>query len=329
MNQTITVFTLKLLLIIVALPLLYACSGEDYYEKSGPYTFALSNTKLPNAPFISEQTIDKVTKPIPLTLFHPKPHNGQPLLGENLIIILPASDLNRYFYLPLAWHLASHGHTVAAINLPFNLSLNGKHDWLAETVSNMIDQLILNEESPIELEINQITVIGHGLGGKIAFFAATQDNRIQRVAAIDPTNNGEAPCFVSQHWCRAYPVAPIPGTNHLGLLTQTQSESLIFRSDPDIFFTSEPEFNASVFFYGTDGIGSDAVPSPATYIDAGANLHLSWLPIFGSELNRVTFRTLAAWLDVELSQAELDSYLVGTIMQEEIQRGTVRLVEQR
>lgn len=320
--------SIAVLILLISL-FLQACSGDDYYENSGPYSPAMQNLVIPNSPIAEEENSAMVTKKVSMTLFYPKENNKITNTSEELTLILPASDLNRYFYLPLAWHLATHGHTVAAIDLPFNLSLNGKHDWLAATVTHVMDQLEASENLRAEISTEKVNLIGHGLGGKIAFYAATLDQRIQKVAALDPTNNGEAPCFVSRKWCEAYPVAPIPNTDYIGVLGELSSESLIFRSSPDIFFSSEEQFNAEIFFYGLDGSGSYATPSPSIFIDAGEQIHLSWLPLFGSDLNRMTFRTLTAWLDPGLSESDLIPYISGTVMQWDIDQGIVTKVDQR
>jgi pimeloyl-ACP methyl ester carboxylesterase len=216
------------------------------------------------------------------------------------------------------------------MNFIISAGFDGNHDYLARQTTYAVDYAVacggLLEG---HIDPSKIAAAGHSLGGKIAFYAAAIDPRISVVMAMDPSNGGGPPCFVSEEWCNAYPVAPNVHTGAIGMLDEVAAASFIMRAAPDTF-NPDPQSNAEHFFYGLDGQGLHGVRPPALYFDMGPSGHASWL-FLGKNLNvpRISGRTMVAWLKSHFHGASLDAYFTGEIVQEDIDAGYIVSVETR
>ena len=177
-----------------------------------------------------------------------------------------------------------------------------------------------------------VITAGHSQGGKIAFYAASTDtsNSIVGVIALDPVNAGGPPCFLYPDLCGKYPVAPNIETGERGVMYQMNSStgSIIFRSAPG-FFNPDEAFNAQWFYYGSDGRGLDAAPSPSWYYDFGNFDHTGYIPMLFSEQVQVIKRSMVAFLQHHLQDIDRTNYLTGDIVQSDITAGLLVDVESR
>jgi pimeloyl-ACP methyl ester carboxylesterase len=305
-------------LLVCLLLLTAACTGPvidpaDPLEQKGDSWVRERQVLIPNP--------EDGTAPLSGTLYAPFPSSGARI---PLLLMLPGFGASEQAYAEYARHLASHGFLVLGVDYVGNpLSLDGRHDYKARQVLYALDYMLQQSRWAGEIDPARVGVLGHSLGGKLAFYAAALDARIGLVMALDPVNAGGAPCTVSPEWCAAYPVAPNPARGQTGLLGQIDAASLIFRSEPDGLLNPEAEFNAFFFFFGSDGAGADAVGPPALYVDMGEVAHGAYLPAFGGITPQVVKRTLLAWVMRHFRGADVDSYLTGERMEADIAAGRV------
>lgn len=317
---------------------LAGCIGEvgpDPLEQPGPFALQQYKRQIPD-PDLADQSLQ-------FELWVPQSESSQ---ARELIVFLPMADFTHGWYRDYARHLASHGSIVASMSLNYLLAFDGEHPRLARSVSHLLDYLQFEEplfqkplpseradsqaSDPLALvDWQKIAVAGHGLGGKIAFYSALEDARVALVMAIDPTNNGEAPCLIAPRWCDAYTIAPIPDTGRVGRLQELAVPSLIFRAAPSFPFNLEPQFNAEHFFHGLDGKGQYAVPAPATYVDMGRRQHLAWLPVWDRGLMGATQRTMVAFIQQHFTGRNMTPYFTGERMARSQALGLVERVEIR
>jgi len=188
--------------------------------------------------------------------------------------------------------------------LPF--ALTAEHDHNAEQARAAID-FALSGDAPMEVrghvDGDKIAVAGHSFGGKIAFYAAALDPRIDLVIGWDPSNAGGPPCFVDPMVCNAYPVAPNCLAMSSGLVHELHAETLVFRAAPD-GANPEPAHNAIHFFRGA--------PSPATLIDYDDRvLHGDFASAQSSVVPVARRVTLAFLLERFYARTGLEAWLPG------------------
>jgi len=270
-----------------------------------------------------------------------------PSAGFPLLIMLHGFGVNGFWYDHHSRHLASHGVMVLALNYSDAKGVDGRHDLLAEKISLAIDWA-LAEPSPSEVEspspfygltdgLNRVAIMGHSQGGKTAFYTAAIDSRVRAVIAMDPSNSGGAPCFISPNHCHNYPVAPSFVKNgegelelhSLGLLKEIKQPlaSLIVRSEPS---ATNPEVvhNARYFFDGIDSFGRCGVKGPALYLDRGASGHASYLLSYSSS-TKISLQMAVAWLQHSFLGMDRSDYLHGEILQQYLNDDTLKKVSFR
>jgi pimeloyl-ACP methyl ester carboxylesterase len=315
-------------LVGVALLTLFSCLQPvidpcDPIESLGDYLILKSAISIPDP--------EAPEKSIPGTLYQPIFNEGNQPGAIPAMVVLPGFGAGYKLYASYSRHLASHGILALGIDYvskPGNL-LDGQHDYKARQISYAIDHLLSLTELPFLVDSSRIGILGHSMGGKLGFFAAALDDRIRLVAAMDPVNSGGAPCFIAPNWCDAYPVAPNPERNQTGVLGNVKAASLIFRSKPDPTTNPDAEFNAKLFYFGSDGNGENAVPAPALYVDMGAVPHSSYLPGIISITPRFVRRTVLAWIKQHFFGEEMGPYLTGSIMDQAIEDGYAKAVDAR
>lgn len=166
-------------------------------------------------------------------------------------------------------NFASHGFAVVAITFPNSGFLDPPaHDLKAQEAIAAIDWA-LSPASPFTGKVDgeRIAVAGHSLGGKIAFYAAAQDPRVDVVIGWDPNNAGGPPCIIDKQGCNAWPVAPNCESGSPGLLHLMHAESLVFAAE-DGLLTADDWQRAVQFYRGA--------PSPAHLVHFAKAGHMDW-----------------------------------------------------
>ena len=112
--------------------------------------------------------------------------------------------------------------------------------------------------------------MGHSAGGKLSFYAAALDSRIDLVVAWDPQNGGGPPCFLGMIGggsCNDFPVAPNCEADSSGLLHQIRERVYGFRrrgrpGHPRCAFESRAIYRGA--------------PSPTHFVSMPAVGHAAW-----------------------------------------------------
>lgn len=238
-----------------------AFSGDP--AANGPSTFTTQPVTVQLAAETFEgagRTIDLTSGQISGTAWIPSGTGA-----HELVMMLPGFSTSYTTYTPYAEHLASHGFIVVGIDTRSNL-LTVSHDTEALEVVRTIDWVL--EGSPFKNAVDptKVAVAGHSKGGKVAFFAAAIDPRIDLVIGWDPVNAGGGPCAFDPS-CNAMPVAPNCAVQDAGIEYFMHAETLVIGAPPDPTWNPEPTQNAVNFYRGA--------PSPAglVMLDTG---HVAW-----------------------------------------------------
>ncbi len=298
---------------------------NDPLENRGPYDVHISSVSIPNP--------ENPDKPLSGKVYFPSQDTGTSRANGDykLILLTPGFSTSFTLYERFARHFVSHGFVVLGFDfVPSAISTDGEHDYKARQVSYAID-FALSTASEISDYIDpaNIGLAGHSMGAKVGFYAASIDQRISAIAAMDPSNAGGPPCFISPSNCAAYPVAPNPTREAIGVLNNIQTASLIIRSSPDPLFNPAEEFNASWFFYGYDGNSLYAVASPAVYIDMGKTSHAAYVPLISRPIAAFLKRTMTAWFMTHLQGEPMQEYYDGEIIQADIDKRLILSVDYR
>lgn len=158
----------------------------------------------PGAELVQQQTLtlyDRArNRSLPIDLYWGEKTQG------SLVVLVPGFEANRKFLAYLARHLASHGLTVAAIEHP-STSRNGSPislnlDQLVpakefidrpQDIRFILDELTqLNQESGLlqgKLNTQQVTVIGHSLGGYEALALAGAELNLDQLRQFCQSSN--------------------------------------------------------------------------------------------------------------------------------------------
>lgn len=175
-----------------------------------------------------------------------------------LVVVLPGYGATHTGYAAYSELFASHGFFVLGLDTG-----EGGSDHALEAARTVAAIEWVSSAGPraVEVDASRIAVAGHSKGGKLAFWAAALDERIDLVIAWDPSNSGGAPCFIDPSGCNAQPAAPncnTPNGGGAGVLHQMHAESLIVGVPPDSFTNPDPAHNALHFYRGA--------PGPTTYV---------------------------------------------------------------
>jgi hypothetical protein len=254
------------------------------------------------------------------TIYAPSADMGKSLATGRfpLVIGAPGFQLGYADYAGIFRHFASYGFFVLGIQTRGDSSVP-MHDKEALETSQVIS-FMLDESSYREfLDAEKIAAAGHSKGGKVSFFAAALDARIDLVFGWDPSNAGGPPCGaiadLAGSDCNLFPVAPnclaveTASARAAGLLQFMHAETFVFGVPPDALTNPTPEHNSLNFYRGA--------PSPASlvYLNGG---HASWVESVGPALGanadviRVTKAVQTAkMLTVFYAASGLARYLPG------------------
>jgi dienelactone hydrolase len=232
-------------------------------NEPGAYEVWRSDVVIPNP--------DSARSALEATFYAPSEDGGTTVAAGRfaLVLVMHGFGLTHQAYEAMSSHMASHGFVVLGVTLPF--SLTSAHDKNASEAIAAIDFALSSaapESVQTHVDAEKIAAAGHSLGGKIAFYAAALDTRIDLVIAWDPSNAGGPPCFIDAMACNNFPVAPNCLVMQEGIVHQLRAETLVFRAAAD-GANPEPAHNAIHFFRGA--------PMPATLIDFDATVqHGDW-----------------------------------------------------
>ena len=309
---------MKYWLILVFSVTFTACLDTDI-DLSDPYEIAGDQAVSSRATSILHSTS---SVPLKARYYYPQDLNALP--PRPLVLMLPGFSVSFEDYAYYSRHLASHGYIVLGLDYEETSSdmTIANHDDKAQQIIDAIDEVLRDENLAGRIDANKIALMGHSLGGKLAFYSASLDDRIGLVIALDPSNAGGPPCFISNR-CHNYPVAFNPSTNSGERLSAVVADSLIMRSEPDIT-NPEAAHNARYFFYGRDGLGTDAVPAKAYYYDLGSASHASYSPILASTTRAMVKRYSIAMLKDTFDDIESIDYLIGSRLDRDKRAGRIK-----
>lgn len=311
---------------ILAFALIAGCKPmpidpNDPFENAGEFAVVqekllIANTEQPAQPLLG--TLYAPATPAVATTTTP------------LVVLLPGFGASYQLYADYAQHLASHGYRVLGMDFATQRDpLDAEHDYRARQVSMAFDFVLAQPQHAAFLDTDRFAIVGHSMGGKVAFYAAALDARVRAIVALDPVNAGGPPCFIFPDACAKYPVAPNPARGQVGLLDNVQAASVILRSQPDAALNPENEFNASWFYLGSDGNGAHAVPSPAVYFDMGPVGHADYLTLVPSDTVQIGKRTALAWFEQQFEGVDASGYFGGARIDADIAAGRIVDVLQR
>ncbi|CAB9525367.1 expressed unknown protein [Seminavis robusta] len=294
----------------------------------------------PNDPLENTGPSTVITEPVQFALetdtlqgemFIPRESDGSFTEIYGFVLFMPGAGSSFTMYEDYLNHLASHGYLTVGLDFASRgITTESEHDLKAQQA---LDVIAAVQSMDSAYESLPVICAGHSQGGKISFYAASTDTTgsIKGVMAMDPVNSGGPPCFLFPNLCIKYPVAPNTESGQRGIMHQMSdgTGSIIFRSEPDFFTNPDEQFNAQYFYYGSDGQGTDAAPSPAFYYDMGNFGHTAYLPMLCSEQIQLIKRSMVAFLQQHIQGIGRDDYLTGNIVQADIDSGYLNAVESR
>lgn len=242
---------------------------EGSLEKDGCYDVFTQAVKIPiekGTLTAAGYTISVEAGTLSGTVYAPS-NNGGNTIAEGsfpLVLVLSGFQMSYNLYSTYANHLASHGFAVLGFDTRSEFS-KASHDKESFEIVQTLDW-IEEADTPLKgkVDLTKIAVAGHSKGGKLGFFTAAIDHRIDLVIAWDPANSGGPPCsFKILGECNAYPVAPNCEADDPGLLHLMRAETLVLGMPRDILINPDKHHNSIHFYRGA--------PSPASlvYYDAG------------------------------------------------------------
>lgn len=237
------------------------------------------------------------------TIYRPAHDERSPLAGSfPLVLVMPGFGANHVGYAAYSTVLASQGFIVLGLDTDDGgFVVVSDHEQEARRVVVAITWMLTDSPVAAAIDATKIAAAGHSKGGKVAFWAAALDPRIDLVIGWDPSNAGGAPCFIDPVRCNAQPAAPncnTPDDEGTGVLHQMLAESLILGVDPDPLTNPDPAHNALNFFRGA--------PSPTTLIRFEGN-HLGFLT-GNPPLRDASIRATAGWLLTRFQNKRVDPY---------------------
>jgi dienelactone hydrolase len=152
----------------------------------------------------------------------------------------------------------------------------------------VIDWALTEGPHVANIDATKVAAMGHSFGGKIAFYAASLDDRIDLAVGWDPQNSGGPPCFLGDlagGSCDDFPVAPNCEADDPGRMHLMHAETLVFATE-DETITPDAHLRAWNFYRGA--------PSPASYVHFGSAGHAAWTT--NGEVSALTRRVHTATL---------------------------------
>jgi hypothetical protein len=254
------------------------------------------------------------------TIYGPSDDGGKSLAAGRfpLVIGAPGFQAGYQDYAGFFRHFASHGFVVLGIQTRGGDAVP-MHDQEAVETSQAISYMLTASAYREQVDPEKVAAVGHSKGGKVSFFAAALDARIDLVVGWDPSNAGGPPCGAIADLagvdCNLLPVAPnclavqTDPDHAAGILQYMHAETLVFGVPPDALANPTPEHNSLNFYRGA--------PAPASLVYFEGS-HTAWVEggFFGLLANpdiiRVTKAVQTAkMLTLFQGATGLDRYLPG------------------
>jgi dienelactone hydrolase len=213
------------------------------------------------------------------TVYAPSDDMGSSIAKERFPLLIGAPGFQASYadYAGTFRHFASHGFVVVGIQTRGGNTVP-THDKEALETSQVISFMLDQSAYRDHLDADKIVAAGHSKGGKVSFFAAALDPRIDMVFGWDPSNAGGPPCGaiadLTGSDCNLFPVAPnclavaTDRERAPGVLQFMHAETFVFGVPPDALTNPTPEHNARNFYRGA--------PSPASLVYLAGG-HASWV----------------------------------------------------
>ncbi|HEY6879748.1 MAG TPA: hypothetical protein VI299_17090 [Polyangiales bacterium] len=213
------------------------------------------------------------------TVYGPSLDQGKTVASQRfpLLVAGPGFGAGYRDYADIFRHFASYGIAVLGIQTRSSPTVP-QHDKEALETSQAISWMLERSAFAAQLDAEKIATAGHSKGGKVAFFTAAIDPRVDIVFGWDPSNAGGPPCGLIADLtgleCNSLPVAPNclaekeGNERAAGILQYLHAETFVFGVPPDALTNPSPEHNSIHFYRGA--------PSPASlvYMNGG---HPAWL----------------------------------------------------
>jgi dienelactone hydrolase len=243
------------------------------------------------------------------TLYEPTgegPWTGAP----PVIVLMPGFASSHTQWDDWSQRLASWGFVVAAFTFSANsFDAPADHERDAREVSAVLDWL-----EGRGVDTAAVATAGHSKGGKIAFFSAVLDDRIDAVVGFDPVDAGGAPCFIDPKACHNWSVAPDSFDGDAGMMDGLAVPTLIFAAPPGP--ANPEEHHASLFFGGAS--------SPSTYVLHPEGLHADWPDAYA--VGDIDRPMTVAFLAQELWGATgAEPWLAGEWLDQKVELGFVEV----
>lgn len=308
-------------------------AGEPTSEPSQPSNEPQrpSNTPINEGNFdvnVENTTISLPTADIDLHTFYPTSTGEFPI-----VVFHHGFQLSAENYLSYGQHLASWGFVVVMPSIENSLWDPYTHAELGTLSSEIIDNLSNNTLISQKGNLDKIALAGHSLGGKIAMYHASFDDRISAVFAVDPVDSAGGPFnSVGEDFPSVTPELMGDISIPIGLVGELTNATCSGFCQP-----CAPEEDNFVQYY------THATSSAIQIEIIGAN-HMSFLddPNCGftcdvctagtddPEMSRkLTQKYMVAFLyHSMMNGSQFDDFLFGTWMEEDTEAGLVSTVHQ-
>lgn len=284
--------------------------GEEVHDPSlpGPFTVTQTTATVP-APAVGSQ--------VATTCFWPEAPDGP----YPLVALAPGFQLPTDQFRGSASHLASFGFVVCLVS--YNASLfEKKHTDNAREVLAVVDWA-LDPSGPLggAADAERVGAAGHSLGGRLSVLAASFDDRIRAVFAMDPKDSPDPD---------ASELLPLPiPTGFLGELTDAQGGLQPCAPAADNFQTfyaraASPSFQVELL--GANHMSFLDSPEtcglPCTFCKPATLDHDTAISLTRSYLAAFFLRYL-------YGETGYDAYLTGTIADERYVAPGIALIESK
>ena len=234
---------------------------------------------------------------IPITIYWPL-DGGLPVDASlPLVILMPGFPASHTDYFHLTEHLVSHGLAVVGADVTTGSMFDpAQHDVDAAKVTDIIDWVSADPLWSSRFDVERVASVGHSAGGKMSFYAASFDERIDLVIGWDPSNSGGPPCFLGNlagGSCNDFAVAPNCEASDAGRLHLMKAESLIFGAR-DMTLTPDVHLHADQFYRGA--------PSPTVFVSMPDVGHGAWAT--ANATSTLSAAVSTAWLLTRLRGAQ-------------------------